>query len=253
MSNVLVDASSLTAIGDAIRNKNGSTVKYKPSEMATAINSISTTSKLIIPKHYVELKNQFIDTGVTPDDFMYEIALSTSDLVTDWNALFGCRVSDGGSKCFGIIQVPNNAGQIRLDFDETDTNGTTTQANIGNKLSKTCKFIFPAIGHNLIYKYYNMPDTNPSLSKKLFSSSDSVLTTSIYLGAYHRQDNDTAIFTNPDIKIFSFTMYYTEFRPNNINAAYNFIPATYDGKEGMYETINGTFHGVDGSIVTPTF
>ena len=38
-----------------------------------------------------------------------------------------------------------------------------------------------------------------------------------------------------------------------VNAAYNFIPATYDGKEGMYEIINGTFHGVDGSIVTPTF
>ena len=40
MSNVLVDASSLTAIGDAIRNKNGSTIKYKPSEMAAAIANI---------------------------------------------------------------------------------------------------------------------------------------------------------------------------------------------------------------------
>ena len=40
MSNVLVDTSSLTAIGDAIRNKNGSTVKYKPSEMANAIANI---------------------------------------------------------------------------------------------------------------------------------------------------------------------------------------------------------------------
>ena len=40
MSNVLVDASSLTAIGNAIRNKNGSTVKYKPSEMADAIANI---------------------------------------------------------------------------------------------------------------------------------------------------------------------------------------------------------------------
>ena len=40
MSNVLVDASSLTAIGNAIRNKNGSTAKYKPSEMADAIANI---------------------------------------------------------------------------------------------------------------------------------------------------------------------------------------------------------------------
>lgn len=36
----LVSKSALTAIGDAIRAKNGSTTKYKPSEMATAINSI---------------------------------------------------------------------------------------------------------------------------------------------------------------------------------------------------------------------
>ena len=40
MSNVLVDASSLTAIGNAIRNKNGSIAKYKPSEMADAIANI---------------------------------------------------------------------------------------------------------------------------------------------------------------------------------------------------------------------
>lgn len=42
MSKVLVTESYLTAIGDAIRNKNGSTTKYKPSEMAGAINDIPT-------------------------------------------------------------------------------------------------------------------------------------------------------------------------------------------------------------------
>ena len=42
MSKVLVTESYLTAIGDAIRNKNGSTTKYKPSEMARAINGITT-------------------------------------------------------------------------------------------------------------------------------------------------------------------------------------------------------------------
>ena len=42
MSKVLVTESYLTAIGDAIRNKNGSTSQYKPSEMAGAINDIPT-------------------------------------------------------------------------------------------------------------------------------------------------------------------------------------------------------------------
>lgn len=41
MSKVLVTESYLTDIGDAIRNKNGSTTKYKPSEMAGAINAIT--------------------------------------------------------------------------------------------------------------------------------------------------------------------------------------------------------------------
>ena len=42
MSKVLVTESYLTDIGDAIRNKNGSTSQYKPSEMAGAINDIPT-------------------------------------------------------------------------------------------------------------------------------------------------------------------------------------------------------------------
>ena len=43
MSKVLVDETNLTAIGNAIRAKNNSTVKYKPSDMANAINSIKST------------------------------------------------------------------------------------------------------------------------------------------------------------------------------------------------------------------
>ena len=43
MSKVLVDEANLTAIGNAIRAKNESTTKYKPSEMADAINNIKST------------------------------------------------------------------------------------------------------------------------------------------------------------------------------------------------------------------
>lgn len=42
MSKVLVTESYLTDIGNAIRNKNGSYDEYKPSEMAGAINDITT-------------------------------------------------------------------------------------------------------------------------------------------------------------------------------------------------------------------
>ena len=42
MSKVLVTESYLSDIGNAIRAKNGGTTKYKPSEMAAAINGITT-------------------------------------------------------------------------------------------------------------------------------------------------------------------------------------------------------------------
>ena len=42
MSIVTIDDSYLTAIGNAIRAKNGATTTYKPSEMAAAINAIET-------------------------------------------------------------------------------------------------------------------------------------------------------------------------------------------------------------------
>lgn len=48
MSKVLVTESYLTDIGNAIRSKNGSTAKYKPSEMANAINDITTQDNTVL-------------------------------------------------------------------------------------------------------------------------------------------------------------------------------------------------------------
>ena len=44
MGKVLVSDSNLAAIADAIRTKSGTTTKYKPGEMATAISNITTGS-----------------------------------------------------------------------------------------------------------------------------------------------------------------------------------------------------------------
>lgn len=44
MSNVLIDTDSMTAIGNAIRGKNGSASTYKPAQMAAAITAIPTPS-----------------------------------------------------------------------------------------------------------------------------------------------------------------------------------------------------------------
>lgn len=59
MSKVLVTESYLTDIGDAIRNKNGSTGKYKPSEMAGAINDITTQDNTVL--------NSILDRSISGD------------------------------------------------------------------------------------------------------------------------------------------------------------------------------------------
>ena len=78
MANVLVQDTSLTAIADAIRAKNGSETTYKPGEMAAAISAIPTGGG-----SEVVFKNAFI----TPTANATVIDLSpwiTDDNINDW-------------------------------------------------------------------------------------------------------------------------------------------------------------------------
>ena len=59
MSKALVTESYLTDIGNAIRNKNGSTTKYKPSEMAGAINAITAQGNTVL--------NSILDRSISGD------------------------------------------------------------------------------------------------------------------------------------------------------------------------------------------
>ena len=239
MSKVLVDEANLTAIGNAIRAKNESSTKYKPSEMADAINNIvGSNGDDIEYLDRIELKNQYIDTGITPEPaylYSYSFDASTSK---DYIALFGCRKSDGNSKSFGILQLPTE-GSIRLDFDDPDSNGTTTTVNAGSTLSHS---IYRFYGNGTSLYASGLSGSATYTKKSISASTTSGLTASIYLGAYHRQDNNSAIFTNPDLKIYGFKI------TNSDTIIGNFIPASCNGVKGMYETVKNQFHGVDGTI-----
>lgn len=52
MANVYLKDSTLTSIGDAIRSKNGTTTKYKPSEMPAAITAISGGGTPVAKKRF---------------------------------------------------------------------------------------------------------------------------------------------------------------------------------------------------------
>ena len=241
MSKVLVDEANLTAIGNAIRAKNSSTDKYKPSEMADAINNIVGGGDDIEYLNYIELKNQYIDTGITPEPaYLYSYSFDVPDN-KQYVALLGCRVSDGNSKSFGILQTPES-NKIRLDFDDPDSNGTSTTADTYGTVSNHAVYRFYG---NVTAIYASSLNNQVIYSKKpIKASTASGLTASIYLGAYHRQDDNSAIFITPSLKIYGFQI------TNSNTVIGNFIPASCNGIKGMYETVKNQFHGMDGSITT---
>ena len=239
MSKVLVDEANLTAIGNAIRAKNSSTDKYKPSEMADAINNIVGGGDDIEYLDYIELKNQYIDTGITPEPkYLYNYSFEVPD-TRQYVALLGCRVADGNSKSFGILQTPASKN-IRLDFDDPDLNGMSTTVNAYNTLSN--HGIFRFYGNSSTIYASSLAGSGEYVKRIISASTTSGLTASIYLGAYHRQDNNSAIFLNPDIKIYGFKI------TNSDTIIGNFVPASCNGVKGMYETVKNQFHGVDGTI-----
>ena len=63
MANVYLKDSTLTSIGDAIRSKNGTTTKYKPSEMPAAITAISGGGTPVAKKRFKIENPVTIDPG----------------------------------------------------------------------------------------------------------------------------------------------------------------------------------------------
>lgn len=81
MANIVIDNTNLTNIANAIREKNGTTTKYKPSEMAQAISNITggdeavlraikiTTDGVYRPEEGVDGYNQVtVQTGDIPEE-----------------------------------------------------------------------------------------------------------------------------------------------------------------------------------------
>lgn len=94
MSKVLVTESYLTDIGNAIRNKNGSTGKYKPSEMAGAINDITTQDNTVL--------NSILDRSISGD-------YVNDDLTEVGNSAFSYCINLTSATFTKVTKIASNA------------------------------------------------------------------------------------------------------------------------------------------------
>lgn len=99
MSKVLVTESYLTDIGNAIRSKNGSTSQYKPSEMAGAINDITTQGKT----QDNTVLNSILDRSISGNYVNNDLTEIGSDAFSDCKQLTSAtftKVTKVGSSAF---------------------------------------------------------------------------------------------------------------------------------------------------------
>ena len=100
MSIVTIDDSYLTAIGNAIRAKNGATTTYKPSEMAAAISTIETGgSGLLLSDYWNDtLTGAISDDAITkiPYNAFYSFSAGGGDKREITSASFSNALTIGG-------------------------------------------------------------------------------------------------------------------------------------------------------------
>lgn len=169
MSKVLVTESYLTEIGNAIRNKNGSTTKYKPSEMAGAINDITTQDNTVlnsildrsISGNYVN--DDLIEIGRYAFEFCDQLTSATFQKATkvDSSAFSDCRSLES-------ISLPEVKEIEQSAFAYCSSLKSISMPKI-EILSKGNSYwgIFDYCGMTTI----NIPSTIQSIGKNAFESS----------------------------------------------------------------------------------
>lgn len=126
MANVYLKDSTLTSIGDAIRSKNGTTTKYKPSEMPAAITAISGGGTPVAKKRF-KIEN--------PITLQPGVATQTAPA---WGASDSPSIHNGfmvttpavhrGDAFLGIWFAPDDhEGDMAVVVDTIDGNYSVTQ------------------------------------------------------------------------------------------------------------------------------
>ena len=137
MSIVTIDDSYLTAIGNAIRAKNGTTTTYKPSEIAAAISAIeSGDSGLLLSAYWNDTL-----TGAISDNTITKIP---------YNAFYRSYAVGGNKREITSVSFPNalTVGGAAFDYNSTIQtiylpNATSVDHNVCYQCRALESFIAP--------------------------------------------------------------------------------------------------------------
>lgn len=172
MSKVLVTESYLTDIGDAIRAKNGRTTKYKPSEMAAAINGITTQGAT----QDNTVLNSILDRSISGNYVNNDLTEIGSDALSDCKQLTSAtftKVTKVGSSAFnGCVSLESISLPEVREIKESSFNWCSSLKSINipkiEILSKDNADwgIFDYCGMTTI----NIPSTIQSIGKYAFEN-----------------------------------------------------------------------------------
>lgn len=109
MSKAIITENYLSDIGDAIRSKNSTTTKYKPSEMADAINSLSNTNN----RDLIAMLDGSISSIEVPE----EVTKIRSDAFRSCNVLKTVSIPNSVKTIADNAFSSTNINEIRIDQD----------------------------------------------------------------------------------------------------------------------------------------
>ena len=190
MSQVLIDPSSLTAIGEAIRSKNKQTVKYKPNEMAGAIKALALDNSVVIQSN---------------DAWKYAIdpTLEHQSITVKANAnlIGGNRTGFKAEVIFDPYITSNFgwiAGTIKKTIDSTNhiINFSAGPVTETDKLIQDGWTPVYVIGDDDEYGYYTTTTPDDVNSFKPISSSDNI--ENILICGYYKIDSSTGKLSSTD-------------------------------------------------------
>lgn len=168
MSKVLVTESYLTDIGNAIRSKNSSTDKYKPSEMAAAIKNIKTQDNTAV--------NSIIDRTISGDytnnevtsvgkyafEFCINLKTVTMANATDVN-------SNAFFSCINLISA--NFPNVKTVYSSAFNSSGLTSITFNNLVTLGSNSDYSGIFENTPMTSISIPSTIKTIGLYAFSYS----------------------------------------------------------------------------------